>query len=171
MLWIIAALVLYVIWRRFRLTDLEFAIIAFSLLILIAHTLPSQQQEHFEEAPDAPEDTMARKLQTLIELPGYIKSKIGGQLDGLVKDAKNTSSSNDDVISKETQTEDPDVASDSKVDDAKFALLKREYITADLMFKNLKESNPDAYTRAFGADSDLSQEEQETNAQMQPAAD
>jgi hypothetical protein len=158
-IWVVLVLVLYVIYRRFRLTDLEFAVIGFSLLVIL--TLVRGAREAFtEDEPDVDDGT--RKLLTLLELPGYIKAKIGGQLDGMVKDAQETSNTNeDDVVSKESMTEDADVANNGKVDDGKYTLLKREYLVADNMFKKLKETNADVYTRIFGAPADAQQQEEE----------
>jgi len=138
--------------RKFRFTDIEFAIIAFLLLgcltVLMGHVSP---EGFAEEEDDSFFKDGTRKILTLLELPGYIQNGIGGQIKGIVDDMKkaNKNSSND-VMSKETLTDDPDVAKDGKVDEEKFNALKREYQGIEAMLKAAEEVNPSAHTRIFG---------------------
>lgn len=147
--WIFPILVLYMIFKRFRLSDFEFSIILFAFLSIIVIMNKSRYiSEAFEDPEVTPEQT-DRNLQTLLELPGYIKTKIGEQIDGLIKDAKNTEDSNDDLVTKEDMVEDPDVSKDGKVDESKFNILKREWLTFNEMMSNIKSTNREIYDKLF----------------------
>jgi len=147
--WIFPILVLYIIFKRFRLSDFEFSIILFTFLSIIVIMNKTRYISEAFEAEVTPEET-DRNLQTLLELPGYIKTKIGEQIDGLIKDAKDSGESNDDLVTKDDMAEDADVSKDGKLDETKYNILKREWLTFNEMMMSIRGMNKDSYGKLFG---------------------
>ena len=151
-IWMFPILLVYITWKRFRLSDLEFSIVVFIFLTIL--TILKGYDNIKEKFEDVTVEETDRNLQTLLELPGYIKQKIGEQIDGLIKDTKNQEQSNDDIVSKKTMEDDPDISQNNVVDNGKYMLLKREYLTINNIFNLIKQSQPDIYKRIFPPTSD-----------------
>lgn len=134
---------LYIANKRFRLTDVEYLIVAL-IFIILSFLLYSKsigmQFEHF----------VMQNIDNLYDIPEYVKTKIGGSLDRLIEDSKPKEEENDEtVFSKESVRGDPDLQNGEEVDDVKYNKFKREYVVTNQVFSRIKELFPKEYSMIF----------------------
>jgi len=150
----ITLVIIYLVIVDFKLNDFEFILITMILIFVLVKITESTSTECFDGTMVKEEEDIFPERLALYDVPNYASKTIGNEIDKLIKDAKPKDEDNkmtDDVIGKNTVEDDTDMLNAAKqVDEAKFAMLRREYLNVNTMLLALKDSMPDVYARIFG---------------------
>lgn len=140
---------LYMIFKRFRLTNVEF-FISFCILFVTLISFKSIDRFTILEAPNT--NSFASSLEKLLEIPKHYQDTIGKSIETLIEDAKGSKDDDgkdDGVLGLEMLEGDEDVMTNSKLDKIKVATLLREYSQCNNLFMIIKKSFPNQYAKLF----------------------
>ncbi len=141
---LVIVVILYLITADFKLNDTEFILVTLLLIFILTRVTSTTELFDIDELPEK---------ETLFGIPKIFSDNIGPEIDKLIKDAtpkEEDKKMTDDVISKTTFQEDEDMHnSKQQVDDAKFSLLRREYLIVNQMLLQLKDTDTQLYNRIF----------------------
>jgi len=159
-MYILVICIIYVILAYHDISDLEFYLVAFALLINLylimhKHEYFVVQQETVQEEGPAIDDKMVT-YTTLFNLPNEMGNVLLPKFDYVISGLKGNSGSNADATHYVDASDfygkkDPDVMKDDlkTVDEEKINVLKTNYRDLNTMFLNLSNISPTLYNQIF----------------------
>ena len=140
---VLACVILYLMFRRFKTSTTEFVLLVAILLVALWSVAGNNTTEHFALNP---------VVMSMAELPTIVKDNIAGKMDDLIKKMKQSTEGEKDQmepISKESFVDDKEIAPNGTVDIGRFARLKADYTLVDALLGEVKNKFPQVHARMF----------------------